>query len=84
MLVGYIVYMNINMNVVYMKNFVVYGICGMLVWKYLILFSLIECGFVDFNLLVVCEVFLLDVSVELCVMDSLMLFGIVVIIDFSW
>jgi len=81
--VGHTARMEINMNVVYMRNLALYGTRGMPAWRYPSLLSLIEAGRVDFAPLIAREVALSDASAELRAFNGPTPPGVAIITDFA-
>lgn len=81
--VGHTARMEINMNVVYMRNLALYGTRGMPAWRYPSLLALIEAGRVDFAPLIAREVALSDASAELRAFNGPTPPGVAIITDFA-
>ena len=81
--VGHTARMEINMNVVYMRNLALYGTRGMPAWRYPSLLALIDAGRVDFAPLIAREVALSDASAELRAFNGPTPPGVAIITDFA-
>ncbi|MFZ9684073.1 MAG: zinc-dependent alcohol dehydrogenase family protein [Gemmobacter sp.] len=81
--VGHTARMEINMNVVYMRNLALYGTRGMPAWRYPSLLALIETGQVDFAPLIAREVALSGASAELRAFNGPTPPGVAIITNFA-